>query len=59
MTAQGRLLGTSVHDAAQRAADILAVLLPRAASSGQAGGRDALIAVLRAHGEPEPVEISG
>ena len=58
MTAQGTLLGTSVHDAAQRAADILAILLPRAGSSGQPAERDALIAVLRAHGEPEPVEIS-
>ena len=59
MTAQGTLLGTSVHDAAQRAADVLAILLPRAGSSGQPGERDALIAVLRAHGEPEPVELSG
>ena len=58
MTARGTLLGTSVHDAAQRAADILAILLPRAGSSGQPAEGDALIAVLRAHGEPEPVEIS-
>ena len=55
------LLGTSVHDAAQRAADVLAVLLPRAGNSGspaQTGERGPLIAVLRAHGEPEPIEIS-
>ena len=58
MTVQGTLLGTSVHDAAQRAADVLAILLPRAGSSGQPGERDALVAVLRAHGEPEPIEIS-
>jgi hypothetical protein len=59
MIARGTLLGTSVHDAAQRAADVLAVLLPRAGNSGRPGERDALIAVLRAHGEPEPIEISG
>ena len=58
MTAQGTLLGTSVHDAAQRAADILAVLLPWAGNPGQGGERDALIAALRAHGEPEPIQIS-
>jgi hypothetical protein len=55
------MLGTSVHDAAQRAADVLAVLLPRAGnpgSSAQTGERGSLIAVLRAHGEPEPIEIS-
>jgi predicted RNA-binding Zn ribbon-like protein len=58
---QGTLLGTSVHDAAQRAADVLAVLLPRAGNPGsfaQTGERGPLIAVLRAHGEPEPIEIS-
>ena len=58
MTAQGTLLGTSVHDAAQRAADILAVLLPWTGNPGQGGERDALIAALRAHGEPEPIQIS-
>jgi predicted RNA-binding Zn ribbon-like protein len=61
VTTQGRLLGTSVHDAAQRAADVLAVLLPRAGNSGflaQAGERGTLIAVLRAHGEPDPIEVS-
>jgi predicted RNA-binding Zn ribbon-like protein len=61
MAAQGTLLGSSVHDAAQRAADVLAVLLPRAGNSHQPHGpaeRAALIAVLRAHGEPEPVVIS-
>jgi predicted RNA-binding Zn ribbon-like protein len=51
----------SVHGTAQRAADILAVLLPRAGnrlSPGTADERAAVIDVLRAHGEPEPVEIS-
>jgi predicted RNA-binding Zn ribbon-like protein len=61
VTSQAALLGSSVHDTAQRAADILAVLLPRAGnrlSAGSAGERAAVIAVLRAHGEPEPIEIS-
>ena len=62
MTAQGTLLGSSVHDAAQRAADLLAILLPPAGNACQPGSsaeRAAVIAVLRAHGEPEPVTISG
>jgi predicted RNA-binding Zn ribbon-like protein len=61
VTSQTALLGGSVHDAAQRAADILAVLLPRAGNRLRPGSRDefaALIDVLRAHGEPEPIEIS-
>ena len=64
MTSQAALLGSSVHDAAQRAADLLTVLLPRAgpqnhrASPGSAGERAAVIEVLRAHGEPAPIEIS-
>jgi predicted RNA-binding Zn ribbon-like protein len=61
VTSQAALLGSSVHDAAQRAADILAVLLPRAGhglAPGSADERAAVIEVLRAHGEPEPVEIS-
>ena len=61
MTSQEAPLGSSVHDAAQRAADMLAVLLPRAGnrlSAGSAGERAAVIEVLRAHGEPEPIEIS-
>jgi CGNR zinc finger protein len=65
MISQEGVLG-SVHDAARRAADMLAILLPRESSGpGQARsasvlatGRAALIAVLRAHGEPEPIEIS-
>ena len=60
MTSQTALLG-SMHDAAQRAADILAVLLPRAGnrlSPGSAGERAAVIEVLEAHGEPAPVQIS-
>jgi predicted RNA-binding Zn ribbon-like protein len=61
MTSQTALLGGSVHDAAQRAADILAVLLPRAGNQlapGSPGERDAVIEVLEAHGEPSPVELS-
>ena len=61
MTSQTALLGGSVHDAAQRAADILAVLLPRAGNRlapGSPGERDAVIEVLEAHGEASPVEIS-
>ena len=60
MTNQGAPLG-SVHGTAQRAADVLAVLLPRAGnrlSPGSAEELAAVIDVLRAHGEPEPVEIS-
>jgi predicted RNA-binding Zn ribbon-like protein len=61
VTSQAAPLGSSVHDTAQRAADILAVLLPRAGnplSPGSAGERAAVIEVLRAHGEPEPIEIT-
>ena len=50
-----------MHDAAQRAADILAVLLPRAGNRlapGSSGERDAVIEVLEAHGEPSPVALS-
>ena len=49
------MLGSSVHDAAQRAADLLAVLLP---GPGRPAGRAELIVVLRKYGEPEPIEIS-
>src|SRR6266545_5019849 len=49
------VLGSSVHDAAQRAADLLAVLLP---GPGRRAGRAGLIGVLRKYGEPEPIEIS-
>jgi hypothetical protein len=59
MVTQGPL--GSVHDAAQRAADILAVLLPRPGHQPEpdsAAERAALTEVLRAHGEPEPIEIS-
>jgi len=63
-TPEGVLGG--VHDAARRAADMLAILLPREGNgagqvrpaSVRAAERAALIAVLRAYGEPEPVEIS-
>jgi predicted RNA-binding Zn ribbon-like protein len=61
VTRQTALLGGSVHDAAQRAADILAFLLPRAGNRlapGGPGERDAVIEVLEAHGEPSPVELS-
>jgi CGNR zinc finger protein len=71
MAIQEGVLG-SVHDAARRTADMLAILLPReGAGSGQdrsgpdqsgpgrSGQRAALAAVLRAYGEPEPIEISG
>jgi predicted RNA-binding Zn ribbon-like protein len=60
-------LGGSVHDAAQRAADIIDILLPRPGSTDEiarlasAGPRDErarLIAVLRAYGEPGLIEIS-
>jgi predicted RNA-binding Zn ribbon-like protein len=60
VTSQAGPLG-SVHDTAQRAADILALLLPRAGnrlSPGSADERAAVIEVLRAHGEPEPIEIT-
>jgi len=60
VTSQAALLG-SMHDAAQRAADILAVLLPRAGNRlapGSAGEHAAVTAVLEAHGEPSPVRIS-
>ena len=55
MASQEPVLGSSVHDAAQRAADLLAVLLP---GPGHPTGPAALIAVLRKYGEPEPIEIS-
>ena len=55
MAGQEPALGSSVHDAAQRAADLLAVLLP---GPGRRAGRAELIAVLRKYGEPEPIEIS-
>jgi predicted RNA-binding Zn ribbon-like protein len=64
---QDRLPIGSVHDAAQRAADILDVLLPRPgsrdeiarlASPGPRDDRARLIAVLRAYGESGVIEIS-
>jgi hypothetical protein len=71
VTSQEGVLGR-VHDAARRAADMLAILLPREGSgagqvrsasvrsaSARAAERAALVAVLRAYGEPEPVEITG
>jgi predicted RNA-binding Zn ribbon-like protein len=55
VASQKPLLGSSVYDAAQRAADLLAVLLP---GSGRPVGRAAMIEVLRKYGEPEPIEVS-
>ena len=65
MATQEGVLG-SVRDAAQRAADMLAILLPGEgngsgpvrSASVIAAERAALVAVLRAYGEPEPIEIS-
>ena len=61
MTPPDALLGGSVHDAAQRAADLLAVLLPRPGNRlapGSAEERAAVIDVLVAHGEPASTEVS-
>ncbi len=67
MSRTGGLLGGSVHDAAQRAADMIDVLWPRPGSRDEIGRRASpgprderarLIAVLRAYGEPGPIEIS-
>jgi predicted RNA-binding Zn ribbon-like protein len=55
VASQEPILGSSVHDAAQRAADLLAVLLP---GQRRRAGRAELIALLRTYGEPEPIEIS-
>jgi predicted RNA-binding Zn ribbon-like protein len=55
MASQEPLLGTGVHDAARRAADLLAVLLP---GPGLPAGRAELSAVLRQYGEPGPIEIT-
>ncbi len=56
MSPQYALLGGTVPDAAQRAADMIDVLLPRRASPPDERAR--LIAVLQAYGEPGPIEIS-
>jgi predicted RNA-binding Zn ribbon-like protein len=56
VASQEPVLGSSVHDAAQRAADLLAMLL---SGPGRPAGRaELIIAVLRKYGEPEPIEIS-
>lgn len=48
-----------MHDAARRTADLLAILLPREdRGPDRPAGRAAVIAALRAHGEPEPAELS-
>ncbi|MGD0063393.1 MAG: CGNR zinc finger domain-containing protein [Streptosporangiaceae bacterium] len=64
MGSQQGPFGRSPHDAAQRAAEVMDLLVPRPGSRDEAtrlartwDERAELIAVLRAHGEPEPVEI--
>jgi hypothetical protein len=61
------LLGSNVHDAAQRAADIIDVLVPRPGSRDEIARRaeprplderGRLIAALSAYGEPGLIEIS-
>jgi predicted RNA-binding Zn ribbon-like protein len=49
------LLGTTVHDAARRTAEMLGVLLE---PLNEATAVERLIAVLRAHGEADPILIS-
>jgi predicted RNA-binding Zn ribbon-like protein len=58
MTAPETFLGSSVHHAAQRAADIVDVLMPGGAGHPPPDQRARLVAVLRAYGETGPVEIS-
>ena len=64
MASQEPLLGSSVHDAAQRAADLIDVLVPRPGRRDEAGQarlpdeRARLTAVLRDHGETGPIEVS-
>lgn len=58
MAQQDAVLGGTVHDAAQRAADVLSVFVCPAAADEPAGHTiTKLAAVLREHGEPEPVEL--
>lgn len=52
MSPQFAQLGRATYEAAERAADVLDVL------RGAGDVRDELAAVLRTHGEPEPVEIT-
>ena len=64
MASQEPLLGSSVHDAAQRAADLIDVLVPgpgrrdEAAADRPPDERSRLTAVLRDHGETGPIDIS-
>ena len=64
MASQEPLLGSSVHDAAQRAADLIDVLVSRPGQRDEAPAdrppdeRARLIAVLRDHGETGPIDIS-
>ena len=61
MVSQEALLGSSVHDAARRAADIIDVLVPRQADPHPPpppDDRARLTAVLRAYGETGAIEIS-
>jgi predicted RNA-binding Zn ribbon-like protein len=55
VASQEPVLGSSVHDAAQRAAELLAVLV---SGGARPAGQAELVAVLRKYGEPEPIEIS-
>jgi predicted RNA-binding Zn ribbon-like protein len=63
VASQEPLLGSSVHDAAQRAADLIDVLVPGPSRRETAGHpppdeRARLTAVLRDHGETGPIDIS-
>ena len=58
MSAQETFLGSSVHHAAQRAADIIDVMVPRGTGQPPPDQRARLVAVLRAYGETGPIEIS-
>jgi predicted RNA-binding Zn ribbon-like protein len=64
VASQEPLLGSSVHDAAQRAADLIDVLVSRPGHQDEAPAdrppdeRARLTAVLRDHGETGPIDIS-
>ena len=58
MTGREAFLGSSVHHAAQRAADLVDVLVPGGARHPPPDQRARLVAVLRTYGETGPIEIS-
>jgi predicted RNA-binding Zn ribbon-like protein len=58
MTGRETFLGSSVHHAAQRAADLVDVLVPGGARHPPPDQRARLVAVLRTYGETGPIEIS-